>query len=295
MANALATLWRRLERTINTRQTYKFFMRDWKSLTDLKTCARVVSTMRFSQTLEPLEMPCPRGKHIVVIAPHPDDEMLGAGGALIHARRAGASIRCIYLTSSKPAAQVEAETIDVAAHIGYSTEFLRYPLDRIPVTADSIARLGAALAAEPPDALFLPILFDDHDDHRRANQLLWQAWRSGLVRKGTEVWCYQVYSPVMANVVVDISDVAEEKAAAIRMWKSQIGIRKFDHYILGLNAFNIRLLPKARYVEAFFVVPIDDYAELCAVYFEDPSTAFYNPAYQSGAAADFAAGTASAQ
>ncbi len=292
MANVLATLLRRLERTVNTRQAYKFFMRDWQALTDLQSCARVVSTIRFNQTLEPLEMSVPRGKRITVIAPHPDDEMLGAGGTLIHAGRAGASIRCIYLTSSKPPAQVEAETANVARHIGYQTEFLRYPVYGIPVTDDSVKTLGTALAAAPMDCLFVPVLWDDHDDHRRANQLLWHAWRGGFVPDGMEIWCYQVYSPVISNVVVDISDVAEAKAEAIRMWKSQIQIRKFDHYILGLNAFNIRLLPKARYVEAFFVVPMREYADLCAVYFNEPSTAFYNPAYKSGVN-DIVAGTAS--
>jgi hypothetical protein len=84
-----------------------------------------------------------------------------------------------------------------------------------------------------------------------------------------------------SNVVVDISDLAEEKGAAVRMWKSQIANRAFDHYILGLNAFNIRLLPKARYVEAFFVAPLADYCDLCARYFRDPASAFYNPAYRS--------------
>ena len=289
-------LTRRLERTINSRQTYKFFVRDWTSLTDLKACARVVSTMRFNQTLQPLEMSFPRGKHIAIIAPHPDDEMLGAGGTLIHARHAGADIRCIYLTSGNPAGEVMSETAEVARHIGYRTEFLRFPVHGIPLTDDSVSQLGAALSAEPIDALFLPVLFDDHDDHRRANQLLWHVWQAGLLPRSTELWCYQVYSPVISNVVVDISDVAEEKAAAIRMWKSQIKIRKFDHYILGLNAFNIRLLPKARYVEGFFVLPLHEYADLCAIYFKDPDAAFYNPAYKVGAnAAGDIAGVASAR
>jgi LmbE family N-acetylglucosaminyl deacetylase len=292
MANVFGRVLRRLERTINTRQAYKFFMRDWKSLTDLETCARVVSTMRFRQTLEPLEMSSPRGKRITVIAPHPDDEMLGAGGTLIRALRDGAGIKCIYLTSGRPPAQVEAETAEVAEHIGYRTEFIRYQVDAIPITKESVATLGSALSAEPIDCLFIPILLDDHDDHRRANQLLWHAWRGGFIRNDTEVWCYQVYSPVISNVVVDISDVAEQKAAAVRMWKSQMKIRKFDHYILGLNAFNLRLLPKAWYVEAFFVVPMREYGELCAVYFNDPSTAFYNPAYKSRVTSDIVAGTA---
>ena len=286
---------RRLERTINSRQTYKFFIRDWTSLTDLKACARVVSTIRFNQTLEPLEMNFPHGKHITVVAPHPDDEMLGPGGTLIRARQAGADIRCIYLTSSKPPAEVEAETAEVARHIGYRTEFLRYPVHGIPLTPESIGRLGAALSAGDMNALFIPVLFDDHDDHRRANQLVWHAYRGGFIPKSTEVWCYQVYSPVIANVVVDISGVAEEKAAAIRMWKSQMKIRKFDHYILGLNAFNIRLLPKAKYVEGFFVVPMHEYADLCAIYFQDPDSAFYNPAYKSRATSDVAKVASAAQ
>ena len=277
----LAKILRRIERTINTRQAYKFFLRDWQSLGDLKECAAILSTLRYRQTLEPLEMTAPRGARIVCIAPHPDDEMMGAGGTLVRARRQGASIRCVYLTSGRPADEVEAETLTVAGRIGYQTEFLRYQVGGIPLNEDSLRRLAAAVTADRPDCLFLPFLFDDHDDHRRANQLLWQAYRQGLIGDRLEVWGYQVYSPVISNVVVDISSVAEEKGAAVRMWKSQIANRAFDHYILGLNAFNIRLLPKARYVEAFFVAPIGDYCDLCARYFHDPASAFYNPAYRS--------------
>ena len=284
MQNLLTAVLKRVERTINTRQAYKFFLRDWQSLTDLQSCAQAAATMRFTRTLEPLEMVAPRGKHITVIAPHPDDEMLGAGGTLIHALGRGASIRCVYVTSSRPPAQVEAETAQVAQRIGYRTEFLRYSVDAIPLTDDSISEFGRALSAEPMDCLFIPILLDDHDDHRRVNQLLWESWRRGLVPNQAEVWCYHVYSPMFSNVVVDISDVTDEKASAVRMWSSQMQKRKLDHYILGLNAFNIRLLPKASYVEAFFVVPIGDYCELCGPYFSNPDDAFYNPAYKTGAA-----------
>ncbi len=285
LSSALSRIVRRLERTVNTRQAYKFFLRDWLSLTDLQTCASVLSTMRFTRTLEPLELTSPRGKRIAVIAPHPDDEMLGAGGTLIHALARGASVRCIYVTSSSPAAEVEAETAEVARRIGYRTQFLRFPVHAIPLNDESSASLAAAVMAEPVDCLFLPLLLDDHEDHRRSSQLLWHAWQRGLIAETMEVWCYQVYSPVIPNVVVDISDVAEEKAAAVRMWTSQMRRRKLDHYILGFNAFNIRLLPKARYVEAFFVVPFRDYCELCSTYFKDPDTAFSNPQYRSSGSA----------
>ena len=276
----LARILKRIERSVNSRQAYKFFIRDWIALQDLQRCADAVSTMRFTRTLEPLEMSAPRAKRIAVIAPHPDDEMMGPGGTLIHALRAGADVRCIYVTSSNPPAQVEVETAHVAARIGYRTQFLRLPVHAIPFTDESVAALGRALAAEPVDVLFVPMFLDDHEDHRRTNQLLWQASCRGLIQDSMEVWGYQVYSPVIPNVVVDISDVAETKAEAIRMWATQMSRRKLDHYILGFNAFNMRLLPSARYVEAFFVVPLRDYCELCQAYFEDPSTAFSNPLYK---------------
>lgn len=285
MISTFSRLLRRFERTVNTRQAYKFFLRDWLSLTDLPSAASVLSTMRFTRTLEPLEMTSPRGRRIAVIAPHPDDEMLGAGGALIHAIRGGASVRCIYLTSSNPPAEVEAETADVARRIGYRIQFLRFPVHAIALSDESIVSLGAAVSAEPVDCLFVPILLDDHEDHRRANQLLWHAWKRGLIGEAMEVWAYQVYSPVIPNVVVDIGDVVEEKAAAVRMWTSQMRRRQLDHYILGLNAFNTRLLPNARYVEAFFVVPFRDYCDLCSTYFADPDAAFSSPRYKSSGSA----------
>lgn len=271
----------RLERTINSRQAYKFFLRDWRSLPDLRSCADVLATMRATRTLEAIELSAPRGKRITIIAPHPDDEMLGAGGTLIHAVASGASVRCIYITSSSPTAQVESEATAVAKHVGYGTEFLRFPVHAIPLSQDSVAQLTRALTSGAGDTIFVPILLDDHEDHRRTNQLLFEAWKTGQLSDSTEVWAYQVYSPTLANVVVDISDVAARKVEAIRLWKSQMQRRKLDHYILGLNAFNTRLLPHAHYVEAFFVVPLRDYCELCSIYFRDPNAAFLSTAYRS--------------
>ena len=96
------------------------------------------------------------------------------------------------------------------------------------------------------------------------------------------IWAYQVYTTLIPNVVVDITDVADDKASTIRLWASQIEKRDWAHYMLGLNAFNCRLLggPAPRYAETFFVLPIGDYAELCATYFTTPATAYYTPAYR---------------
>ncbi len=275
----------RVERMVYSRRSYKFFIKDWIALGDLQTCATVVGTMRFTRNLEPLPLDRPHHNRITVIAPHPDDEMLGPGGTLIRAIGAGARVHCIYMTSSKPVDVVEAETEAIARKVGYTTEFLRFPLGAIPADDKSVEALAEAIRRNGPRCLFLPFLFDDHDDHRRVSHLLLAICERNLLPGGTEVWAYQVYTALLANVVVDITDVAEKKAEAIRGWRSQMRYRDWAHYMLGLNAFNSRFLRtggRAAYVESFFVIPLDEYAELCRIYFTDPSGVYYSKAYRNG-------------
>ena len=59
------------------------------------------------------------------------------------------------------------------------------------------------------------------------------------------------------------------------MWKnSAMKSRDWAHYALGMNAYHSRFLPsttEARYAEPFFVVPLEDYIDVCAKYFGDPA------------------------
>ena len=180
-----------------------------------------MGTMRFSRSLQPLQLERPLAKRITVVAPQPDDEMLGAGGTLIHAIRAGASVHCIYLTSGKPATETELETEAVSKRIGYSTQFLRFPLNCIPVDRPAIDRVSEAIRQSRPQTLFLPFLLDDHDDHRRASHILLEAYKLGLLPDDVEIWAYQVYTVLPPNIVVDITDVADAKADALRLWTLQ--------------------------------------------------------------------------
>lgn len=279
------SLIKRIERSINTRKAYKFFIKDWVELRDLKTCSVVVGTMRFSRNLEPLELAYPTGKRLVIIAPHPDDEILGSGGTLIKAIRAGAKILTIYLTSGKLADQTETE-IDankVADMLGYRTEFIRLPIGDISLDRKVLEQVSGAIRAMNPDCLFIPFLFDDHDDHRRASELFMAMVRANLLdTTNLEVWGYQVYTALLPNVIVEITEVAEHKAEAMRLFSSQNRSRDWAHYILGLNAFNCRFLtgsPGPRYAECFFVVPAEEYVRLCEVYFKDPKAAYYKTNY----------------
>lgn len=284
LIRSAARWWSRLRNLVLARSAYRFVIRDWQHLGDLRRCADAVATLRASVNLEPLLMDVPRGRRLLVIAPHPDDEMLGPGGTLIKAIAQGALVRVLYLTQGRreQAAQVTGEARAVAARIGYETRFLAYHSRALPLDEVAQEALRAELASFRPDTLFLPFFCDDHDDHRRASHLLWLA-HTRKILPAIEVWAYQVYTALIPNVVSDISAVAEVKRAAIRGWASQSVNRDWAHFALGLNAFNSRFLPSGpgeRYGETFFVLPMHEYCALCDKYFGNGAgDVYYTPDY----------------
>ncbi|WP_130472590.1 PIG-L deacetylase family protein [Candidatus Magnetaquicoccus inordinatus] len=276
----------RLQSWLFTRRSYRFLIRDWQTLTDLPLAAQALNTLRFSRNLQPVEATGLPGQRILVLAPHPDDELLGPGGALLQSRAQGATITVLYLTSGLPHEREirEAEAREVARLCDFNSHFLRWPDGALPADQEALQQLAAAISAVNPDLLLLPSLFDDHDDHRRCSELLWRLSTQQLLPATLDVWAYQVYSAVLGNVVIDITAVSTSKAEAIRCYRSQMQQRDWAHFALGLNAWNCRFLKKsahaAAYAEMFLTLPLHEYAALCRPYFADSRTAYYAAAYQ---------------
>ena len=274
---------KRLEYFLLARRSYKFSLRSWAPIQDVELAADLLRTMRFGRTVEPLVLDAPRLGRILVIAPHTDDETIGPGGSLVKAISAGAQVRVLYVTTNLPEADSRAEAAEASRKAGYEIDFLGLSPGKISL--DAAPLLAARIAAARPDFLYIPFMLDDNNDHRRTNELLLAASRIAPLNPRIEVWAYQVYGVVPMNVIVDITDVAERKADLIRCWRTQAQRRDWAHYALGMNAFNSRFLgsgPQKRFGEAFFVVPIADYVELCGHYFAAPSRA-YHPSYGVGA------------
>ena len=284
----LGRIARRLKNLVMKRSAYRFLMRDWCSLGDLHRLADAVATWRHSVNLEPVVMEAPGANRILVIAPHPDDEMIGPGGTLIQAIRRGAQVQVLYLSKGKAsqAEQVLSETRAVAETLGYTTRFLDYYSRAIPLDEVIISELASTIESFSPGIVMLPFLADDHDDHRRASHLLWLASQRLRQISKIQIWAYQVYTSLIPNVVVDITDVIDDKRNAIGRWKTQAESRDWAHFASGVNAMNSRLLPDSvipRYAEAFFVVPAEEYDDLCRTYFSgDPSGIYYAKTYAAG-------------
>ena len=275
-ADLLQRVSRRLDRLMMGRKAYKWVVRDWLKGNDLAAAADVLGTMRFTRQIEPQPLDGPRAREIVVVAPHPDDEVIGPGGTLIRMARLGKKVTVLFVSAGT--AQ-ERDTRETEAKIccdtcGFEARFVGEAAGAIDTIRAGRA-IAALIAEKTPEAIFIPFLLDDHDDHRRVNAAFLAGLSGAGLPRATEIWAYQVYTPLPGNVVVDITDVADAKADAIRGYGSQMQRRDWAHFALGLNAFNCRLLAGCRdrrYAESFFVVRLTEYLELCRRYFGSGAT-----------------------
>ena len=263
----------RIEQQLWARRAYKTVLRRWTALPDLQSCIDSLAALHAAREIAPIEMAFPTGRRILVIAPHPDDEMIGPGGTLLGALDNGSTVRVLYLTSGGRDAETmvrrEAEAEAAGKACGYDTHFLHLTDFAESLTDEAIESAAAAIAEFNPELLFVSFFADDHPEHRRASELLTVSHDRGLLPGRIEIWAYQVYTAVIANVIVDVTATRQRKAAAIQLFHSQMQRRDWAHFAAGLTAYNSRFLPgkAARHAEMFHVAPLTDYADLCRPYF----------------------------
>jgi N-acetylglucosamine malate deacetylase 1 len=180
---------------------------------------------------------------VLVVAPHPDDEVLGVGGTIAKLAAQGDEVWVVVLTRASPPLFTE-EQLTIgrqearAAHqvLGVrETRFLPFPavgLDTVPQWQVNAA-LDEVFRELLPDVVFLPFGGDLHLDHRLAHT-------SGLVcarplsgEAPRRVYCYETLSetnwsgPCISpgfspNVFVDIGAHLEAKIEAMQCYASQL-------------------------------------------------------------------------
>jgi len=211
-----------------------------------------------------------KGRRVLFISPHPDDETFGAGGsASIHVNK-GNTVTFILLSDGVRNAREEnalrwrrrVEFQTAAKILGVmDTIFLDIPPAEIG-GATALKAVEKLLIEKQPHVLYLPTMFDNHEEHRFVNisvsRALRDAGNSSMIVRAYEIW-----SPLPANKVADITDCLEKKRKAILSYTSQLETIDYEHHILGLNAYRaLTLGGKARYAEAFLELPARAYAAM---------------------------------
>lgn len=219
---------------------------------------------------------CPE-RRVVVLSPHPDDEAIGCGGAVLRHVAEGATVSLIHMADGRwgdrrlhdpaltPEARAamqqalvterEAEARAWAAGAGCDVRFLGLPDGAVRPDEAAVQRLAQWLDAARPELIYLPFVMDLLEDHWQTNRLLDAAleragpWARTVLLRGYEVW-----APVVANRVLDITGQAERKRALLGLYTSQLRDVDYRRCVEGLNAWRAMMLPHTGHgqAEAFF-------------------------------------------
>jgi LmbE family N-acetylglucosaminyl deacetylase len=206
---------------------------------------------------------------VLVIAPHPDDESIGCGGALcLHARRRD-QITAVYLTSGElglkhlPRREAwltrEREAARAAKILGIARmSFLRladwFVADAIEKGA---AKLRPILKRAKPELIYLPHEQEWHPDHKAALPMVRAALKDSKSVPPT-LRLYEVWTPLTEHdQVEDISAVMPRKLRALRAHKSQL--QEFDYVraVSGLNQFRGALAARRPFAEVFQSIDLE--------------------------------------
>ena len=206
--------------------------------------------------------------NVLVIAPHPDDEVIGCGGAVRLRVECGERVAVVFLTSGelglKSLPQIkawkvrESEARKAARILGLAElYFLRQPDWMLGGhVAAAAGLLCKALASEKPDVIYLPHPKDGHPDHQATLSIVRAALRRNIALK-PRLMAYEVWTPLAHHdVVVDISAVMPRKLRALRAHRSQLNEFDYVRAVSGLNQFRGALAGKCRYAEVFQHLPL---------------------------------------
>tara|TARA_B100002049_G_scaffold1702_1_gene1264 strand:- start:422 stop:1090 length:669 start_codon:yes stop_codon:yes gene_type:complete len=179
-----------------------------------------------------------------VVAPHPDDEAIGAFGLIVALRRRGVIVDVTLVTDGGashpnsrawPRARLTAaryaETCRVMSRAGIRRQdlrFLGYADGALGFAgARAEAQLARDLARRPrPDLIVTPSLNDNHADHRAVARAVVRAWPGSIRRLSYLVWPREVPHrprPRGRQIRLPLGCRSAMKRAALRLYRTQTG------------------------------------------------------------------------
>ena len=201
---------------------------------------------------------------VLVVAPHPDDEAIGCGGAIcLHLERRQ-RVDVVFLTSGERGLRCssdddarairEAEALAASEVLGVNqVDFLRLPdlelSENIEAGAAALARL---IEARPPRIIYLPHPAESHPDHAASVPIVGGALAKLKARQRPELWAYEVWSPMdRYDWIEDVTPVMPIKLRAIACYGSQLASLRYDEAVRALNHYRGLMAAGSEYAEAF--------------------------------------------
>jgi N-acetylglucosamine malate deacetylase 1 len=172
---------------------------------------------------------------ILAFSPHPDDAEIGCGGALALAARRGQRVGAVDLTDGERATRGSperraTEKKEATRILGLSERIaLGLPDGELGRSREAVALVVEVLRDLSPHTVLAPNDVDRHPDHEAAARLVRRGcFEAGLgsvgggaLHRPTHQFSYMAHSPFDPSFVLDISEVWEQKEAAVACYRSQ--------------------------------------------------------------------------
>ncbi len=190
---------------------------------------------------------------LLVVAPHPDDAEIGAGGMLLRSKAQGLRVGVLDLTSGEPTPHGSLETR--ARETAAATEILKLdwrenlglPNRSLEPTLAARRALAGVFRTTRPKLIFAPYWEDAHPDHIAASRLVDDARFWSKLSKtdlpGEPYWPPRIlyYFSIHLRIhpkpafVLDISEQIETKMRAIGCYESQFVAGRSGTFPTPLN------------------------------------------------------------
>lgn len=189
---------------------------------------------------------------ILVLAPHPDDEVFGCGGAVMRHVADGDPVHVVIVTDGGWQAEADSnpesyirlrrnESLCAVKILGYGTPVFWGLEDRkLNYNEALVERIGKAIQDLGATIIYAPSIYEMHPDHRALAMAAVDAARSS----GVTLVMYEVGVPLPPNCLLDITDLQTRKKEAIGCFNSQLAQRDYAGHIEALNRFRAYTLPK---------------------------------------------------
>lgn len=215
----------------------------------------------------------PAVDRVLLVAPHPDDETIGAGGTLRLLADAGTDVEVVCVTDGEAtigatlprdeiAARRRAELVAACALLGTRPPAsLGLPDGAVAAhQQELVGALQQHLDRVEPDLVLAPWPLDRHPDHLAVADAM------VVLRapRGTELWSYEAHLPLPPTRVVHLGAAVEAKRAALDAHAT--AAEAFDlHAMLGLSRWRSLLTDAGRgHAEAFLACRWDEVGDVHA-------------------------------
>lgn len=212
-------------------------------------------------------------KRILVVSPHADDELLGAGGTILRCCHQGDKVFWLNVTNAKEEygyskeeeLQRKNEIETVAGRYGVE-ELINLELEPAGLdkyrTSVLVQEFAASMKQIQPQVVILPFQYDIHSDHRIVFESMYSCTKSFRYPSIERILCMEILSETdyamqdngfVPNYYIDISEYMEEKIDIMHEYKSEMKPSPFprnEEAIRGLAKYRAASC-NVEYAEAF--------------------------------------------